>query len=269
MIIDTHTHIYPDKVALMVLEAARAHLGETISFIGDFTLADLKKVMKQCGIDAAIAFCVAERPKIVRSANDFVIEATNNKTMFGFGTIHPDTEEPVAEVRRIKEKGLKGIKFHSLFQLAAATDKRFFPVYDEMEKLDMVAYFHAGKDPGKPSLPALTTAESISIVRERFPRLRMVAAHLGGYLELGEAARWIYGKDIYIDTCWCPNVQALDPQEVARIIKLHGADKVLFGSDYPSTTDITEQMAWLKNLPLKPEELELIFEKNARKLLGL
>lgn len=269
MIIDAHTHIYPDKIAIKVVEAARTHLGESIPFIGDFTLADLKNVLKSSGIDAAIAFCVAEKPKIVKSANDFMIDATDNKTIIGFGTIHPDMEDPVDEVRRIKGHGLKGIKFHALFQLASATDEKFFPVYREMEKLGMIAYFHVGRDPGDPSLPAMTNSESISSVREHFPQLKIVAAHHGGLYELEEADKWIYGKDIYIDTSWSPNVQALDPKKVAGIIKKHGADKILFGSDYPTTTDIAAQMAWLKNLPLGPEAQDLIFEKNARRLLNI
>jgi len=269
MIIDAHTHIYPDKIALKVMEAARSHLGESIPFIGDFTLADLRNVLKRSGIDAAIAFCVAEKPKIVKSANDFMIDATDNKTIIGFGTIHPDMDDPVTEVRRIREKGLKGIKFHALFQLASATDEKFFPVYREMEKLDMIAYFHVGRDPGDPTLPVVTNSKNIFTVREHFPQLKIVAAHYGGLYELEEAAKWIYGKDIYIDTSWSPNVQALNPKEIARIIKRHGADKILFGSDYPTTTDITAQMAWLKNLPLSSEAQELIFEKNARRLLNI
>jgi predicted TIM-barrel fold metal-dependent hydrolase len=269
MIIDAHTHVYPDKIALKVAESARAHLGEAVPFIGDFTLADLKNVLKGCGIDAAITFCVAEKPKIVRSANDFLIEATDNKTIFGFGTIHPDMEEPVTEVRRLREKGLKGIKFHSLFQLAGAADERLLPIYEEMEKTGMIAYFHVGRDPGDPSSPSLTTPQSISFVRDQFPRLKIVAAHFGGLFELEEAAKWVYGKDIFIDTCWSPNVQALNPREVTEIIKRHGADKILFASDYPTTTDIAVQMEWLKNLPLEQEEQELIFGGNARKLLAV
>ena len=269
MIIDSHTHVYPDKIALKVLETARTHLGESVHFIGDFTLADLKNVMNRSGIDAAMVFCVAEKPKIVKSANDFLIESTDNKTIFGFGTIHPDMEDPVAEVRRLKEQGLKGIKFHSLFQLIGADDKRLSPIYAEMEKIDMIAYFHVGRDPGSPSLPSLTTSRSISFVKDRFPGLKIVAAHLGGFLELKEATKWVLGKDIYIDTCWSPNVQALNPKELVEIIGRHGADRVLFGSDYPSTTDIAAQIAWLKNLPLGPREQELIFEKNARRLLAI
>lgn len=267
MIIDSHTHVYPDKIALKVVESAKAHLGDSVHFIGDFTLADLKEVMNKSGIDAAITFCVAEKPKIVQSANDFIVEATDNKTIFGFGTIHPQMEEPLAEVRRLKERGLKGIKFHALFQLVGAVDERLLPVYAEMERIGMIAYFHVGRDPGDPSAPALSTPESIAYVKERFPRLRVVAAHLGGFLELAEAARWIYGKDIFIDTCWSPNVQALDAREVTDIIRRHGVDKVLFASDYPSTTDIAEQIAWVRALPLSQEEQALIFAGNARKLL--
>jgi hypothetical protein len=268
VIIDSHTHIYPDKIALKVVETARTHLGENFPFIGDFTLANLRNVLKENGIGAAVSFCVADRPKIVKSANDFVIEVSDNKEIYGFGTIHPDMEDPVGEVRRIREKGLKGVKFHSLFQLFGAADKRLLPIYAEMQRLDMIAYFHVGKDPGNTSLPALTTPEDISFVKESFPLLKIVAAHFGGFLLLEEAAKWIHGKDIYIDTCWAPNIQALNRAEIAEIIKRHGVDRVFFGSDYPSTSDIAPQIEWLKKVPLGPGEHELIFEKNIRRLLS-
>jgi len=133
----------------------------------------------------------------------------------------------------------------------------------------MIAYFHVGRDPGDPSSPSLTTPQSISLVRDQFPHLKIVAAHLGGFLELDDAAKWVHGKDIYIDTCWSPNVQALPPQEVTQIIKRHGVDKVLFASDYPSTTNIAAQIAWLRDLLLTPEEQTLIFGENAINLLSI
>ncbi len=85
---------------------------------------------------------------------------------------------------------------------------------------------------------------------------------------LEEARKWVSGKDIYIDTAWCPNIEVLDPRVVVGIIREHGVDKVLFGSDYPTTTNPDSQIMWLKKLPLREEEKELIFRRNALFLLG-
>lgn len=85
---------------------------------------------------------------------------------------------------------------------------------------------------------------------------------------LEEARQWIIGKNFYIDTCWTPNMQSLHPDEVLQIIRAHGAEKVLFATDYPSTDDPAPQIQWFKNLPLGKAEKELIFRENALRLLG-
>ncbi|HSR12741.1 MAG TPA: amidohydrolase, partial [Thermodesulfobacteriota bacterium] len=110
--IDSHTHIYPDKIAAKVAAGIKGHF----PLQGDFTLGDLKGYMKRYGIEAVVTFCVADRPQAVAAANDFLIGITDNRTIFGFGTILPGMDDPVAEVKRIHARGLKGIKFHSLFQ---------------------------------------------------------------------------------------------------------------------------------------------------------
>jgi len=259
--IDTHTHVFPDKIAPKVVEKMGTE-GNQIPLCGDFTLRDLRSYMARCGIEAVVTFCVAERPKVVLPANDFM-------TIFGFGTIHPDMENPVAEVRRIRRGGLQGIKFHSLFQPVGAADENLFSIYEEMAKTGMIAYFHVGKDPNHLSQPARTSPHDMAYLKERFPSLTIVAAHFGGLFMLEEARRWVIGKDIFIDTCWGPNIQSLEAKEVIDLIRQHGAEKVLFATDYPSTLDPGPQIEWFQTLPLRPEENDLIFRENARRLLGL
>ncbi|MDH4265091.1 MAG: amidohydrolase [Deltaproteobacteria bacterium] len=267
--IDTHTHIFPDKIAPRIAENMRADSRNQIPLSGDFTLKDLKAYMARCGVEAVITFCVAERAKAVPPANDFLIGITDHRTIFGFGTILPDLEDPAAEVRRIRERGLRGIKFHSLFQPIGAGDENLLAIYEEMAGTGMIAYFHVGKDPNHPSHPARTSPEDIARLKERFPALPIVAAHFGGLFMLDEARKWIIGRDIYIDTCWGPDIQSLESEEVIDLIRQHGAEKVLWATDYPSTTDPVPQIKWFKDLPLPEEEKQLILRENARRLLGL
>jgi predicted TIM-barrel fold metal-dependent hydrolase len=267
--IDTHTHIFPDKIAPKIVENMRADSANQIPLSGDFTLKDLKAYMARCCVEAVFTFCVAERAKVVPSANDFLISINDQRTIFSFGTILPDMEDPVAEVRRIRERGLRGIKFHSLFQPIGAGDENLLSIYEEMARTGMIAYFHVGKDPNHQSHHARTSPEDIARLRERFPSLTIVAAHFGGLFMLEEARKWVIGKDVYIDTCWGPNIQSLEAKEVIDLIRRHGAEKVLFATDYPSTAEPGPQIDWWKALPLKKEEKDLIFRENARRLLGL
>jgi uncharacterized protein len=267
--IDTHTHVFPDKIAPKVAQKFQAEVGDLLQLSGDFTLKDLKAYMKRCGIEAVVTFCLAERPEIVVPANNFLIEIMDNRTIFSFGTILPNMKDPVGEVRRIREKGVKGIKFHSAFQPIRARDENLFPIYGAMAEAGMIAYFHVGKDPVNPSHPPGTGPQDIAHLKERFPSLTIVAAHFGGLFMLDEARKWIIGRDFYIDTCWGPNIQSLDPGRVVEIIRAHGADKVLLATDYPSTTDPAPQIQWFQDLPLREKEKQLIFRENARQLLGL
>jgi len=267
--IDTHTHIFPDKIASKVAASFRAWIGDTAALSGDFTLGDLKSYMKRCDVEAVITFCVAERPEVVIPANDFLLDINDNRTIFSFGTILPNMKDPVAEVRRIHERGIKGIKFHSLFQPIRARDENLFLIYEAMDKAGMIAYFHVGKDPANPSLPPGTGPQDIALLRKRFPGLKIVAAHFGGLFMLDEARKWIVGKDIYVDTCWAPSIQSLGPEEVVKFIRQHGVEKILFATDYPSTTDPIPQIKWFKELPLQEKEKRMIFRENARRLLGL
>src|SRR4030042_2237949 len=143
--IDTHTHIFPDKIAARIAENMRADSGNQIPLSGDFTLKDLKAYMARCGVEAVITFCVAERAKAVSPANDFLIGITDHRTIFGFGTILPDMEDPAAEGRRIRERGLRGIKFHSVFRPSGAGGGNTIAIYEEMAGAGMMAYFHVAK----------------------------------------------------------------------------------------------------------------------------
>lgn len=265
-IIDTHTHIYPDKIAGRI--EADVSNNKHFPMAGHMTLSGLKDNMKVCGIQTSVAFCVAEKPAVVKSANDFIVSVTDNKEIIGFGTIVPGIDDVVAEVLRLKSHGIKGIKFNALFQESGAADESFFPVYEAMGA-DMVAYFHSGKDPARMEIPAKTTPRVLSDIKSRFPKLKIVGAHLGGFGMLDDVKKWILGKDIYIDTSWMPGTQALDKVVFTDIVKNHGIEKVLFATDYPTVLDPVEGIKWIQALPLTERQKAQIFHDNAAKLLNM
>ena len=97
--------------------------------------------------------------------------------------------------------------------------------------------------------------------------LVFIAAHFGEYCRWDEAKKHLFGrKNLYIDTSSCfHKISYADGREM---IRLHGADKVLFASDYPMTRAARAIEDVLK-MELTDEENQLIFYKNAKKILKI
>ena len=268
MIIDTHTHVYPEKIARAVEEAALQGVAEETKLYGSITINGLLSSMEHNGVDISAIFCLAEKASQVTAANDFVIQSADQKRLFGLGTMLPDFEDYEAEINRLRSNGIKGIKWSSLFQAFELDDERMFPLYEALGD-DMVAYFHMGRGPGKKhATHANSTPDKLARVIETFPKMKVVAAHFGGLFMLEEARKQLVGKDIYLDIVWSPSISELEPNLVAGIIRQHGSDKILFGTDYPFC-DVKAEIEAVSRLPLSAEDKERIFWKNAEELFSL
>ena len=119
--------------------------------------------------------------------------------------MHPDLEDKAAEVRRMRDAGIKGFKLHPMVNSYYPDDPRMFPFYEEMGD-DMVVEIHSG--PWAHTQPGDTVwAEPARImnVGRQFPKLKLIALHLGGFYMLDEAERELIGRDnVLIDTTWPP-----------------------------------------------------------------
>ena len=268
MIIDTHAHVVPDRVAAKVAEVTAERFARAgMSLHGPITTDGLAAAMERGGIARSCLFCVAEKPSVVRPANDFVAQFQGNPRFILMGTVHPDTEDVSAEFGYLRRKGFKGVKFHSIFQDFYPDEERMFPLYEAMQP-DLIAYFHAGADPAHPEREVKATPERVARVIELFPRLTVVAAHFGGMLMVEEASKHLFGKDLFLDTCYCRGVKTLGREEVARIVAEHGSERVLFASDYPMADPGTEAQ-WIEALPMPEQDRENILFRNAQSLFGL
>ena len=266
MIIDTHTHAYPDKIAKAVEEASVRDVSNGTELFGSLSINGLRHSMKQNGINAAIAFCIADRPGVVKAANDFIIASCDKKEVFGLGTIHPDFEDYEAELNRLRNNGIRGIKLSSLFQGFVLDEDRMLRIYEAMGN-DMIAYLHMGRGPGKYTEHSNSTPDKLVGVLKMFPEMKVVAAHFGG-LKMLEEGRQLIGKNLYLDTSWSPSLDELKPTLVTDIIKEHGSDKILFATDYPFC-DVKRAIAAVSRLSLNDEDKERILWKNANELFNL
>ena len=255
MVIDVHNHINPDRIAEAVMKVMRS---SGMTLFGSVTIGGLRSSMERAGIDGAIVFCLAEKPSVVKPANDFLISVCDNKRLIGLGTIHPDYEDYKEEIRRLRENSIKGVKFNSLIQNFYPDDEKLFHIYEELGD-DMIAFIHGGGPQATP--------QRLARVLDGFPQMKVVIPHFGGQHDLEEAKRHIVGRNVYLDTSWPPRVADLPPETVADIIKSHGSDKVLFGSDYP-TADPKVEIEYIRSLPISDDEKERILWRNAKELFG-
>lgn len=263
MLIDCHTHIYPDSMAPQTIE----HLinkGGVTSY-GKATVEDYLEKMAQWQVDAIIAAHIATNPKQQVKVNDFAI-AVNKEPIYSFGSVYPGDQDALSHLERIKDAGLKGIKLHPEYQNFRINDEKAYPIYEKCGELGLIILFHAGRDPGFVDSYQAKPAYILEIAQE-FPRTTFIAAHMGGFNAWDEVEESLCGvENVYFDTSFISH--AMDPRQTLRLIRKHGAEKILFGTDMPWTTPFMIK-DFLESAGITEEEKELIWYKNATALLDI
>jgi len=260
MIIDMHAHIYPDALA----ERGANSVAEfyDIPIACDGKLSTLLSIGESSGISKFLVCSVAMMPRRVRSIDDYIAAsvAAHPDRLIGFATLHPDSTDTEGDIQHAIDLGLKGIKLHPDFQRFALDEPRALRIFEKLEGR-LPVLIHTGDNRYPYSNP-----RRMAEVMRRFPRLTAICAHLGGYTEWEDATALLPATGVYVDCS--SSLFRMTPERAAEIIRIFGADHVLFGSDYP-TWNPGEEVAKVDALPLTSEEKELIFYKNAQHLLGL
>lgn len=257
-IIDFHTHAYIDRIASRSVKTVSEHYSKPVS--GNGTIGNLEECAKDGGVDYILVLPVAPRASQVVPLNNWLAKRITDHVL-GFGCLHPKYKHLEEEAARIKTLGLRGIKLHPDFQQVNADDPSMDKVYDLAVQEHLPVLIHAGDVQTTYSNPA-----RIANVMKRFPEMTLIVPHLGGYSEWDEAERYIIGKDCYIDTS--SSLWALPPEKSRELILKHGVDRVLFGTDYPLTSQI-EEIRYFKRLHLTEEAEKRILFENAKELLHL
>ena len=266
MRVDVHTHIWPDRIADAVAGNMESDLG--FAPIAPNTVAGIKEHMESSSVDKSIVLGVAIRADQVRRANDWLISVAD-ESLVPFGAVHPDLTDKAAEIRHLRANGVKGIKMHPVINGFYPDDPQWFPVYEELGE-DMTLAIHSGRLPNSADhTPLYAAPQRIMNIAQRFPRLKIIALHLGGFYMLDEAERVLLGQEnILVDTTWPPSLRELTADTLTAIINKHGAHKVCFGTDYP-LADMASESEFLAALPLTSPQVEGILGENARRFIGL
>lgn len=263
MLIDFHTHAFPDAIAPRAMQTlSRASGG--LKPQTDGTVASLKERMKTDGVHMAVVLSIATNPTQQKNVNDFAIAVDREPDLFAFGSVHPDAPDALEELERLRDAGLKGVKFHPEYQGFYANDEKMKPIYRKISQLGLITLFHAGQDIG--FLPPYHAMPEHLLGALKWLDTPVVAAHWGGVGCHEEVLSKLCGEDIYFDLSFGYGV--IPRQQAQRIIQKHTPDRLLFGSDLPWHRPVWEQRL-LDTLDLSPEDLEKIYHKNAEKLLGI
>lgn len=258
-IIDIHNHIFPDAIADKAVESIGRYY--QVQMWGRGTVQALLESGSKIGVDRYVVHSSATHAGQVQAINDYIAGVVgSHSNMIGFGTLHSGLDDIHAEVERIISLGLKGIKLHPEFQNFCVDDDSMLPIYAAIEgKLPLL--IHMGDENRDSSSPL-----RLSRILERFPRLTVIAAHFGGYRMWDDSMKYLFGKNVYMDTS--SSLPFLDRAKATEMIRRHGADKFLFGSDFPMW-DHQEELERFLSLDLTDEERKAILYDNAARLLGL
>jgi predicted TIM-barrel fold metal-dependent hydrolase len=279
MIIDFHTHVFPPQVKknrskyidsdpcfAILYHNAKGKLA---------TANELIASMDRDEVDISVITNIGwTTHELCVETNDYILEsiARYPERLVGFCAVQPNSyEAAIAEIERCAKAGIKGVgEIRPDIQLIDLGDEVVMePFVEILEKYGLILLTHAsepvGHDyPGKGGI----TPDMLYPFITKFPDLTIVCAHWGGglpfYALLPEVKQAM--SNVFFDTAASPFLYS--PQVYNQVVQLIGADKVLFGSDYPLLAQ-SRLIKEIRSQELPEETRSLILSGNARKLLGI
>lgn len=272
-VIDFHTHCFPDALA----PRAMAQLTANAAVCGyvphtDGTALGLIASMDAAGVDRSVVCNIATNARQMHKVNEFALEtARTQPRLIPLGSLHPDAAfaDMEAEVDRLIDGSIAGIKIHPDYVGVELDAPAFAPILSLCEAKGVFVITHAGFDPVSPTHIHATPA-MIRRVLDDYPRLRLVAAHTGGFDTEDGILEMLCGTRVYLDTSLSAIRHSRDEawgRKCAAIVREHDPRRVLFASDSPWSTP-ADELAFLRSVGLSAETEDLILHANAERLIG-
>ena len=268
MIIDFHTHSFPDSLAPKAMSRLKSVFTSVSSITPqtDGTAADAKRLLSEAGISRAVVCNIATNAKQQAKVNDYAISLLNDLFFCPFGSIHPDSDNKEEELLRLCKAGIKGIKLHPDYVGIELSDPRYDEIFKLLCEHKMICVVHAGYDPISPD-KIHATPEMFRAVIDKYPSLKLVAAHMGGFAKAERVYRCLVGTNVYIDTS-LSSLRESERNTLYKILSDHDENKILFGTDTPWANP-SEEISFIENAPISEEKKEKILYKNAISLLRM
>jgi predicted TIM-barrel fold metal-dependent hydrolase len=279
MIIDFHTHVLSPRI-----KSHRRHYVESDpAFAAIYadekakiaTAEDLIASMDSEGVDISVIVNYGwGTPELCRETNDYILESVARypKRLVGFCALPPlPRDKAVAEIERCARGGARGIgELRPDTQPLDFTSREAMqPIVEAMQAQRLILLTHASEPvghgyPGKGSV----TPDRLYAFISNFPDLPVVCAHWGGglpFYDLMPEVRQAM-ENVYFDTAASPFLYR--PEIYLQVSQLVGADRILFGSDYPLMLP-SRLLREIATVNLPAGDKEMILAGNARRLLGI
>lgn len=264
MIIDFHTHIFPEKIAKSTIEILTEKGG--VPPFSDGTAKGLVESLDKAGVDFAVTLPVLTNPKSFDSVNRYAKEINDtSKRLISFGAIHPLCEDIDGKMKFLKNSGFSGVKIHPDYQGTYINDEGYVKILNAAREYDLTVVTHAGVDFAYPD-DVHATAQLTKDLLRKAPHKRFVLAHLGGASMCEEFLEVLADEDVYFDTAYV--LRFINEEILKKFISRFGDGKILFASDSP-WSDVKCDVDILSSFNLNSETREKLFSKNAEKLLSI
>ena len=269
MLIDFHTHIFPDKIASSTINALASKSSSKPNTDG--TAEGMIKAMERANADIVVALPVLTKPTQFESVVNFAISVNekyknSDRKIISFAGMHPLCDNVDEKLAYIKSVGIKGIKIHPDYQDTFIDDPSYINIIKCAKKYGLIVVTHSGIDDGYSGEPVKCPPDRALKVIKEVNYNKFVLAHFGAHKQWAEVLDKLCGQNVYFDTAM--TVNDIDSNLFKDIIYKHGADKILFATDCP-WQDIEDNYKVVKGYNLPKEIEDKIFYKNALKLLNL
>ncbi len=283
MIIDIHAHTFPKPVADKVVDLIGRQKAGILPFT-DGTPEGLLESMKANGIDYSVNLPVPTNEKQVIKLNRLAVETKEEnfeRGIINFGGMDPSFEDFRPILKDLASHGIRGVKIHPAFSGIFIDDIRYKRIIDYASELGLAILVHAGIELTTYRTNYAPVEKILEIVEEVRPEV-FILAHMGNLGVWDQVEKYLCGAPVWLDTSYSLGKVALHPQgltlpcisekmgpdQFVRIVKKHGADRILFGSDSPWGGQ-EEELRLMRSLDLPGDDLDKILGDNARQLLGI
>lgn len=275
LIIDMHTHTFPEKIvdsaiAGMIRGVYETHGFHTVNKIRG-TDETLHRSTVENGVDLSIVLPVATNIRQPEKLNQLAV--MRNQTyatdrLLYFGAVHPDNSDYKSILKQIKDNGIPGIKIHPDYQGTYIDDIKYLKLIEYASLLGLIIVTHAGEDIGMPDPKRSTVDRICNMIKEVNPK-NLILAHLGGWNGWDQVLDKLAGTDVYLDTSFCfeeGEIPHISESMFLEMIRIHGADKILFGTDSPWACQ-KKSLEIIRNMKLPKETEQKILGDNMKSLL--
>ncbi len=261
--IDIHTHAFPDRLAPRAIESLQDKA--PWQAVGDGTLSGLLDSMDDADIDMSVICMIATKPDQVSDIFRWC-KKVRSERIEPFPSVHPAVKKPGKWVEKIAKAGFVGIKLHPMYQDFLADDPKMDEIYAAASDNNLTVTLHCGRDIAFGDDDDRASPARVAEVAGRFSHLKLLCTHLGGWNSWDDVEKYLLGSSVCLETSFA--IQFLGNERAAGIIRRHGAEKVLFGTDWPWQNQ-RDEIERINALPLTNQQKRDILLKNAASLLGL